>query len=771
MGTPGHMAHPFDVERVQTGQDLIDYINDTVMRLQNKEIIGSVKWEGINTSFKLVTRSDGKKDFRMDRGTNHIDSVVGLTADDAYKKWPPGHGMPPAIEKLLSIFNEAIPLIEPELKNLGMWDDPTKYFNTEYIEGKSNVIDYSKMDVPDRILAINSINQFYEKKAQPHAIRKGISMDRPGLPRPIDPITKKPVKTGGIEIPYDRAALAQIIEKVQPIAAKYDFKIYGDVPVDFDPEVDLNLEGVLDRKIAIQLEPENIKIMSLREWLQQVIHPKDEKITKIVRDENGAPVGTKEVGALSKDIYLAVLRSAQEGGVPLSNYLESPHDVKSAINGGIFYHATRLLGQEVKNALTSEVGGLGKHEGVVLRGMEDFLVKLTGDFIVQGLASTHGAHVQESLSNFTIQISKDRQVTKTISEWLEEIKNANHTYQKPPQLVYKDILAGTPIVEIVSQENAEKTIYNAVITYVNNLREDVEDENEDPVVDVEFKDEPVENTSPQTIAIVPGAYKPPHKGHLDMVVKYLTGEGISVPKADKVIVIISKPTLKGRYLPDGTEVGVAESEKLWNQLIGGMPGVEVIPSKTHASPINAGYEMVGADTKIPAGTNIILGASQKGDDWKRWSGAEKYVSKSLNLIDPESSAVPPKEHDDGYIETILKDENSNLYKGLPSVKSGKNPNEYHASDFRYMIGEASANPVAKKLLESFIGEGNVNSLLVTFGLSSELDEMSSGGAAGGYGAPFPGKVRRKKTKKQQENIDTSLIDDVMRLIMERGISQ
>ena len=67
MGTPGHMAHPFDVERVQTGQDLIDYINDTVMRLQNKEIIGSVKWEGINTSFKLVTRSDGKKDFRMDR--------------------------------------------------------------------------------------------------------------------------------------------------------------------------------------------------------------------------------------------------------------------------------------------------------------------------------------------------------------------------------------------------------------------------------------------------------------------------------------------------------------------------------------------------------------------------------------------------------------------------------------------------------------------------------------------------------------------------------
>ena len=33
MGTPGHMAHPFDVDKIKTGQDLIDYINDAVLRL------------------------------------------------------------------------------------------------------------------------------------------------------------------------------------------------------------------------------------------------------------------------------------------------------------------------------------------------------------------------------------------------------------------------------------------------------------------------------------------------------------------------------------------------------------------------------------------------------------------------------------------------------------------------------------------------------------------------------------------------------------------
>ena len=377
MGTPGHMAHPFDVDRVKTGQDLIDYINDAVLRLQNQEITGSVKWDGINTSFKLITNKDGTKEFRMDRGTNHIDSVIGFDARSALKKWGSDHGMANAVAKLLTIFNKAIPDIETELKQLGMWDDPTKYFNTEYIEGKSNVQEYD-----DNILAIHGINQFYEKKAQPHAVRKGTSMDRPGAARPIDPTTQKPTKGGGIEIPYDKEALGQLIEKVRPLAAEYGFEIYGDVAAEFDPDIELDLEKVLDTPLSIQIVPGGVETAPLREWLKGAEHPRDTKVTKAADG--------KLVGALSKDIYMAVLRSATDEGVPLSEYLESQEDVKAAISGAVFYHGTRLLGQAVKSALRSEAGNLGKHEGVVLRGMEDFLVKLTGDFIVQGLASTHG---------------------------------------------------------------------------------------------------------------------------------------------------------------------------------------------------------------------------------------------------------------------------------------------------------------------------------------------------------------------------------------------
>ena len=763
MGTPGHMAHPFDVEKIQTGDDLLDYINSAITKLAAGEIAGSVKWDGINTSFKLITDEDGKKDFRMDRGSNHIDSVVGLDAAAAYKKWPKGHGMPPAIEKLLSIFNQAIPIIEPELKTLGMWDDPTKYFNTEYIEGTSNVQDYNA-----NILAIHGINQFYEKRAQPHAIRKGISMDRPGLPRPLDN-DGKPIKGGGIEIDFDHQALEQLIRKVQPYAAEYGFQIFGDVSVSFDPEMELDIEAVLEEPISIQLEQGNIKRATLREWLKTVKHPKDKKILKIVRDENGTPTGTKLVGALSKDIYMAVLRSAEEGGVPLNDYLKDAQDISSAIDGGIFYHATRLLGQAVKNVLTSEAGNLERHEGVVLRGLENFLVKLTGDFIVQGLASTHGNHVSEHLEqDFTVQISKNKQITKTIAEWLTEIKAAGHKHQKLPQMVYKGVLAGTPIIDIVVQGDAERTIYNAVMDYASNLNEQsedaieldivadddvaaLEDESGDPVVDVDAPG--------QTIALVPGAFKPPHRGHADMVRRYATGDGVQ--KADRTIILISNPEGAKRTLPhDGSEVSAEHSERIWETVfsdVTSLPGVEVrVADSEMRSPISIAYEYISETTPldIRAGDNVILGASRKDRDYERWNGAAAWKKKKrgINVLAGEEYAVPASERSDN--------------------------KPFSASDSRQLISNLTTNPEDMESLRSlteYIPQDKIDELFNILGqpspVSNDLEEMSAGsGGMNGYAAPFPGKRDKKKKNPnivRRENKQT--VDDVIRLLMERGI--
>ena len=364
MGTSGHMQHPFDIPNVKTGQDLINYFETIVEHLSTTP--GSVKFDGINVSFKLVDDESTPtgKDFRMDRGTSAPESVIGMTAADAYKKWPEGHGMPPAIDELLKIFNEALPQIKPELKALGMWDDPTKYFNTEYMKkGKTNVIEYD-----EKILALHGVNQFYEKKAQPHRIKKGIGVDRPGMERPIDPETGKPTKHGSTEVSYDPNALQSIIEKVKPIAEQHEVSLVGDVATEISADVDFS--ETLNEPFTIQMTDTEGETHPLRDWLSQAINPFDAKVKK--RDGKAA-------WAISKEIYFAVL-----DGVPLMEFLETPEDVKTAINGALFNHATHELGMDVKRASTSSKGGLESHEGIVIRGLDDRPVKVTGDFITKG---------------------------------------------------------------------------------------------------------------------------------------------------------------------------------------------------------------------------------------------------------------------------------------------------------------------------------------------------------------------------------------------------
>ena len=117
---------------------------------------------------------------------------------------------------------------------------------------------------------------------------------------------------------------------------------------------------------------------------------------------------------------------------------------------------------------------------------------------------------------------------------------------------------------------------------------------------------------------------------------------------------------------------------------------------------------------------------------------------------------------------------SDLYNNMPSVKAGKDSRQFHASDLRFVLVEATKSDIARKMLEDFVGGQNVESVLNILGLSN-MDEMSSmsGGAVAGYSAPLGyGSVRpKKKRSKQNEYIDLSLIDEVIELIMKRGITK
>ena len=224
--------------------------------------------------------------------------------------------------------------------------------------------------------------------------------------------------------------------------------------------------------------------------------------------------------------------------------------------------------------------------------------------------------------------------------------------------------------------------------------------------------------------------------------------------ADEVMVLISRPTKAGRKLPNGREITAKDSLKIWKLLAVELPNVDISIS-THASPINAAYEYVGEEGPLNIGDKVILGCSAKDCDWKRWTGAEKYIKDGVELLTPKGTAVTPMQRKDD----------------IP----------FSATDFRNALG----NPNNRDEIAEFVGEENVDNVLKILGLEGKVDEMSMAGGVGGKtgsveggskplplgsGSDRPKKKRRRKkapTIMKQENLD--IANEVLRLIKERGI--
>lgn len=205
-----------------------------------------------------------------------------------------------------------------------------------------------------------------------------------------------------------------------------------------------------------------------------------------------------------------------------------------------------------------------------------------------------------------------------------------------------------------------------------------------------------------SVAVIPGAFKPPHIGHVGMVDHYLR-------LADKVIVYISDPkSAKSQRTIAGKTVTADMSKAMWEILLAGKPNVEVKISPS-PSPVSIAYDSVMPanpeknyeGTPYEPGTTVYLGSSVKGNDSKRFSYALSKASPDLIVPDPVANAAPAIEHDTQYMHDLM---NSKYAKTMPSVLNPKkNPIDFHASDFRYILEQAVTDPEAKIIAAHFVG--------------------------------------------------------------------
>jgi cytidyltransferase-like protein len=132
--------------------------------------------------------------------------------------------------------------------------------------------------------------------------------------------------------------------------------------------------------------------------------------------------------------------------------------------------------------------------------------------------------------------------------------------------------------------------------------------------------------SKEIVAILPGKYKPAHRGHLDMIRHYLE-------HADRVVVLVS-PKEK-----DGITADV--SERLLQMYVRDAELNNVnIEVSDYPSPVQAAMEY-GNNPELE-GTQIILGASSKGGDAaERFAGnVQKYVEHA-EILNPLDYAFDP----------------------------------------------------------------------------------------------------------------------------------
>ena len=378
-GAGGHMAHPFDLNGINTGKQLLALFNKVVKHIEKKS--AAVKLDGINVSVKLVQVPNGGWEWAMDRGSSKDIDVEGITMDRLEERFPPSmeinpesgeleekaHGMIKAGQIVIAILNEA--MTDPEvfkaakrLRLMSTKKPGEEYFlNAEFIEkAGTNVIKYGK-----NMIAFHGVNKFKWKK------------------------TGKSRK--GHEVNYNTGAFTDFVTAVNRFSTRadeegnkvYDFDTHGIIDVSFSNVPDF--DSALDTPIEIILTSERSEKRSLRQWLFGARNPRDTKIT----NSEG-----RRVNAMLKQVYQYVIGSDNVSDGPLNEYIPDSKEAAIAIDAAIFWHATRLLGAELnKNLETFDNKNIPVGEGIVIRdlpagkGTVHPPFKVTGEFIIGGLQS------------------------------------------------------------------------------------------------------------------------------------------------------------------------------------------------------------------------------------------------------------------------------------------------------------------------------------------------------------------------------------------------
>ena len=231
-----------------------------------------------------------------------------------------------------------------------------------------------------------------------------------------------------------------------------------------------------------------------------------------------------------------------------------------------------------------------------------------------------------------------------------------------------------------------------------------------PIEPASDKEQSLQGKSgPLTIAILPGSFKPPHKGHLRALEAIeARADGGNLPEVDKYLVIISSPVAAGRPLPmSGKIISAEQAKQMWMVMLDKSPVKNkvqlVVGDAQNTSPVRITHNYVKSPADptnllvAPQNANIILVVGDKEDDAKRFGGMRQQVKKVRPDIKLFPGVVPVAKHDPEYIK-FMKDPNNQMIRSR--MKS--NFEDFNASDMRFMMDFAARDPIGLELLKFYV---------------------------------------------------------------------
>ncbi|HIO05238.1 MAG TPA: hypothetical protein EYN08_06445 [Gammaproteobacteria bacterium] len=403
-------------------------------------------------------------------------------------------------------------------------------------------------------------------------------------------------------------------------------------------------------------------------------------------------------------IALAKIRKAGfDGNMTIEEYLEN--NLLNDVNKELSYFSDqlkqnvidRILKKENALSLTSIYKGFPKEQKQTIRQFvrngEELLKQAIfpieaaiHDFAVELLRGLESAYILDNKA----------EVDRLKTEVGEAIKNIQ-AYEGQGSEVAREVLAqqlekirhldniNTTVEGFVFQVGDQMYKFTGNFAPINQLlglfrygRGDVP-----PIKKAEIQEQGGDGTPDELtrrkVAVIPGKFKPPHKGHLQMVEHY-------AEVADVVVILISPLS---RTTDGGVEISLDESKRIWEVYLdsSNIDSNNVIIAKSpYNSPVQSAYELVAGNVtgfQPAAGDLIIPGASTKPDPTSGMSDINRFA---------RFHGIPIEKRLQGVVPANVED-----YAFTPHDSAGY---VMSARDFRNSIDEADINVLSQYIPES-----------------------------------------------------------------------